>query len=147
MRELSFKRDFFWEDLFREDFPPSRRFPFKKTPLPEDPLPEDPLSEGLFWEDHNRGQLKSIHWVNSFAQGSCFHKLTADVSSGTLQTQTLQGLQGTPCKSILTGKTCFHYREPLFWLQGPCFLCKSLYFPVRDCSVAWKGLVRRILFS
>ena len=26
--------------------------------------------------------LKSIHFVNSSAQGSCFHKLTADVSSG-----------------------------------------------------------------
>ena len=26
--------------------------------------------------------LKYIHFVNSSAQGSCFHKLTADVSSG-----------------------------------------------------------------
>ena len=26
--------------------------------------------------------LKSIHFVNSSAQGSCFHKITADVSSG-----------------------------------------------------------------
>ena len=26
--------------------------------------------------------IKSIHCVNSSAQGSCFHKLTADVSSG-----------------------------------------------------------------
>ena len=28
--------------------------------------------------------LKSIHWVKSSAQGSCFHKLRADVSSGYL---------------------------------------------------------------
>ena len=26
--------------------------------------------------------LKSIHFVNSSAQGSCFHKLTTDISSG-----------------------------------------------------------------
>ena len=29
-----------------------------------------------------QGVLKSIHFVNTSAQGSCFHKLTADVSSG-----------------------------------------------------------------
>ena len=42
-----------------------------------------------FWSAKNTGrsqeyflQLKFIHWVNSSAQGSCFHKMTADVSSG-----------------------------------------------------------------
>ena len=59
---------------------------------------------------------------------------------GALQTQTLQSLQGTPCKSILIGKSVLHSKgNPvliagiLFSLQG--FPCKTLYFPVRDCSV------------
>jgi hypothetical protein len=37
-----------------------------------------------------------------------------------------------PVSQFTQGKTCFHYREPLFSLQG--FPCKPLYFPVRDCS-------------
>ena len=37
-----------------------------------------------------------------------------------------------PVSQFSQEKNCFHYREPLFSLQGPC---KPLYFPVRDCSV------------
>ena len=58
----------------------------------------------------------------------------------TMQTQTLYGLQGIPCKSIPTEKTLFSLQGTpvliagsLFTLQG--FPCKPLYFPVRDCSV------------
>ena len=49
-----------------------------------------------------------------------------------LQTQTLHSLQGTPCKSIPTGKTCFHYRGTLFSFQVPCFLYRV--FPVFPCT-------------
>ena len=35
--------------------------------------------------------LKSIHWVNSSAQRSCSHKMTADVSSGQLGKVWLEG--------------------------------------------------------
>ena len=33
-----------------------------------------------------------------------------------------------PVSQFSQGKTCFHYREPLFSLQGPCFHYKD--FPV-----------------
>ena len=53
-----------------------------------------------------------------------------------------------PVSQFLQGKPCFHYRKPLFSLQGTPVLiegslfslqgfpCKPLYFPVRDCRVA-----------
>ena len=37
-----------------------------------------------------------------------------------------------PVKFSTQGKTCFHYREPLFSLQGPCFHYRD--FPVRKTS-------------
>ena len=37
-----------------------------------------------------------------------------------------------PVKFFSQGKTCFHYREPLFSLQGPCFHYRD--FPVRKTS-------------
>ena len=33
------------------------------------------------------------------------------------------------CRKFSQGKTCFHYREPLFSLQGPCIHYRE--FPVR----------------
>ena len=33
------------------------------------------------------------------------------------------------CSKFSQGKTCFHYREPLFSLQGPCIHYRD--FPVR----------------
>ena len=33
-----------------------------------------------------------------------------------------------PVSQLPQGKPCFHYREPLFSLQGPCFHCRD--FPV-----------------
>ena len=33
------------------------------------------------------------------------------------------------CSKFSQGKTCFHYREPLFSLQGPCIYYRE--FPVR----------------
>ena len=63
-----------------------------------------------------------------------------DLNVTALQTQTLEALQGTPCKSIPTGKNLFLLQGtpvliagPLFSLQG--FPCKPLYFLVRDCNV------------
>ena len=58
----------------------------------------------------------------------------------TLQTQTLYSLQGTPCMSILTGKTLFSLKGTPVLIAGSLFSlqdfpCISLYFPVRDCSV------------
>ena len=51
----------------------------------------------------------------------------------TLQTQTLHSSQGISCVSQFPqGKTYFHYREPLFSLQGPCFHYKD--FPVNPCT-------------
>ena len=52
-------------------------------------------------------------------------------------------LTAFPCKSIPTGKTCFHYRGTLFSLQGPFFHYRVFpvfpfkYFPVRNCSVVF----------
>ena len=37
-----------------------------------------------------------------------------------------------PVKFFSQGKTCFHYREPLFSLQGPCFHYRD--FPVRKST-------------
>ena len=56
------------------------------------------------------------------------------------------------CSKFSQGKTCFHYREPLFSLQGPCIHYRD--FPVRIttqgnpcshyrewvCSECWKGI-------
>ena len=45
--------------------------------------PKLPVSNNLEGPGTKKSQdIKSIHWVNSSAQGSCFHKMTADVSSG-----------------------------------------------------------------
>ena len=52
--------------------------------------------------------------------------------SSTLQTQTLYSLQGNPVSQFPQGKPCFHYREPLFSLQGPCFHYRD--FPVNPCT-------------
>ena len=37
-----------------------------------------------------------------------------------------------PVSQFPQGKTCFHYREPLFSLQGPCFHYRD--FPVNPCT-------------
>ena len=37
-----------------------------------------------------------------------------------------------PVSQLPQGKTCFHYREPLFSLQGTCFHYKG--FPVNPCT-------------
>ena len=37
-----------------------------------------------------------------------------------------------PVSQFSQGKTCFHYREPLFSLQGPCFHYRD--FPVNPCT-------------
>ena len=37
-----------------------------------------------------------------------------------------------PVSQFPQGKTCFHYREPLFSLQGPCFYYRD--FPVNPCT-------------
>ena len=37
-----------------------------------------------------------------------------------------------PVSQFPKGKTCFHYREPLFSLQGPCFHYRD--FPVNHCT-------------
>ena len=49
-----------------------------------------------------------------------------------------------PVSQFSLGKPCFHYREPLFSLQG--FPCKPLYFPVRDCSVDSQYSSRQLTF-
>ena len=38
-------------------------------------------------------------------------------------------IRGFPVKFSTQGKTCFHYREPMFSLQGPCIHYRE--FPVR----------------
>jgi hypothetical protein len=37
-----------------------------------------------------------------------------------------------PVSQFSQGETCFHYREPLFSLQGPCFHYRD--FPVNPCT-------------
>ena len=37
-----------------------------------------------------------------------------------------------PVSQFSQEKHCFHYREPLFSLQGPCFHCRD--FPVNPCT-------------
>ena len=37
-----------------------------------------------------------------------------------------------PVSQFSQGKTCFHYREPLFSLQGPCFHYRD--FPANPCT-------------
>ena len=50
----------------------------------------------------------------------------------TLQTQSCKAHRELPVSQFTQGKTCFHYREPLFLLQGPCFHYKN--FPVNPCT-------------
>ena len=53
-----------------------------------------------------------------------------------LQTLTLQGLQGTPCRSILTRKTLFLLQGTLFSLQGSCFHYRDI--PVNPCTSLYR---------
>ena len=40
-----------------------------------------------------------------------------------------------PVRQFSQVKTCFHYKEPCSHCRDPVFIpCKTLYFPVRDCS-------------
>ena len=50
----------------------------------------------------------------------------------TLQTNPCNENRVSPVNFFSQGKTCFHYREPLFSLQGPCFHYRD--FPVRKSS-------------
>ena len=48
-----------------------------------------------------------------------------------------------PVKFFSQGKTCFHYREPIFSLQGPCFHYRD--FPVIPCASLYRNAVDNIL--
>ena len=90
------------------------------------------LNKSIRLQKHLEGNLQEVQTRHIYSNNIHHHS--------TLQTQTLLGLQGTPCKSIITGKNLFSLHGTpvlitgsLFSLQG--FPCKPLYFPVRDCSV------------
>ena len=46
--------------------------------------------------------------------------------------KTCKAYRELPVSQFSQGKPCFHYREPLFTLQGPCFHCRD--FPVNPCT-------------
>ena len=48
-----------------------------------------------------------------------------------------------PVSQFSQGKTCFHYREPLISLQGPCFHYRD--FPVNPCTSLLGIAVKRQL--
>ena len=62
------------------------------------------------------------------------------VISDSLELRTQTYCKPKPCKAyreipvsqFSQGKTCFHYREPLFSLQGPCLHYRD--FPVNPCT-------------
>ena len=60
-----------------------------------------------------------------------------------LETQTLQSLQGTPCKSNLTGKNLFSLQGSLFSLQGSGFHYRD--FPAKHCTSLCKIAVCSVI--
>ena len=74
----------------------------------------------LFIEERNLS-----YCYNGFSLQSFFNLWCIKLA---LQTLTLQGFQGTLCKSILTGKNLFSLQGTLFSLQGSCFHYRD--FPV-----------------
>ena len=68
--------------------------------------------------------LKSIHFVNSSAQGSCFHELTADVSCGYLG-------------KVWWGGSCFHKLNIVQTLFTKWMAFISIFFRKTNSYVHW----------
>ena len=82
-----------------------------------------------------------IYYMSYGVNQSSWFKLFLLQNFIKLQIPTLKGLQGTPCKSILTGKTLFSLQGTLFSLQGSCFHYRDFLAPYKElhCSFnLWK---------
>ena len=67
-----------------------------------------------------------------FQHGSCSEN-SVQVTVSTTKMYALQYRTG-PEQGFSQGKTCFHYREPLFSLQGPLFLLQGMGLQCGDCG-------------
>ena len=103
--------------------------------------------EAIFWahkgrwkvwsvkENHRRQSLSKWNvklWSTWTLDGFVCTRMTSVVEHHFRVLKVLHTANPNPVSQFSQGKPCFHYREPLFSLQGPCFHYRD--FPVNPCT-------------